>query len=126
MAFPARHFDASTDEERLLDVVRLLVSELGNRSALASVGPTAHLERELGLGSLERVELLLRIEQTFGTRLGDRVLAEADTVQDLVSALSSADGLVDSVARTSVATRTPKIRNDGIAEGLPTAETLQN
>jgi fatty-acyl-CoA synthase len=126
MATPARHFDAEVDRERLLEVVRGLVSELGHQTALASVAPASHLERELGLGSLERVELLLRIEQTFGTRLGDGVLAEADTVQDLVSALSSADGFVDSVARTSVATGTPKIRNDEIAEGLPTAETLQN
>ena len=69
MASPARHFDAVTDEERLLDVVRALVSELGHQPALASVGPAVHLERELGLGSLERVELLLRIEQAFGTRL---------------------------------------------------------
>jgi len=59
-------------KERLLDVVRALVSELGHQPALASVGPAAHLERELGLGSLERVELLLRIEQAFGTRLDDR------------------------------------------------------
>src|SRR6202022_4162437 len=126
MAFPARHFDASTDEERLLDVVRLLVSELGNRSALASVGPTAHLERELGLGSLERVELLLRIEQTFGARLDDRVLADADTVQDLISALSAADGSLTHEPGRNVAERPPEIRSTGIAEGLPTAETFQN
>src|SRR3979490_798881 len=93
MASPARHFDAVTDEERLLDVVRVLVSELGHQPALASVGPAAHLERELGLGSLERVELLLRIEQAFGTRLDDRVLAEAETVQDLISALAAVHGL---------------------------------
>src|ERR1700682_6342116 len=92
MATPTRHFDAAADEERLLDVVRTLVSELGQQRALASIGPAAHLERELGLGSLERVELLLRIEQAFGTRLDDRVLAEADTVQDLLSALGTVNG----------------------------------
>src|SRR3981081_2810702 len=127
MASPARHFDASADEERLLDVVRLLVSELGNRSALASVGPTAHLERELGLGSLERVELLLRIEQTFGTRLDDSVLAEADTVQDLISALSTVN---DSPALAPLgsggATRAPKIPSGGMAEGVSNAETIQD
>src|ERR1700730_3345407 len=92
MATPVRHFDAVADEERLLDVVRGLVSELGHQTALASVVPAAHLERELGLGSLERVELLLRIEQTFGACLSDSVLAEADTVQDVIAALSAADG----------------------------------
>jgi fatty-acyl-CoA synthase len=127
MASAARHFDAVADEERLLDVVRALVSELGHQQAIASVGPAAHLERELGLGSLERVELLLRIEQAFGTRLDDSVLAEADTVGDLISALSAADGSsAVAASHTSIATRAPKIPSGGIAEGLPTAETFQD
>src|SRR5437879_7651606 len=126
MASPARHFDAVTDEERLLDVVRALVSELGHQPALASVGPAANLERELGLGSLERVELLLRIEQAFGTRLDDQVLAEADTVQDLISALGAVNGLpAVAPTRAGVATRAPEISSRGIADGLPTAQTIQ-
>src|SRR5713101_2379082 len=127
MATPARHFDAVADGERLLDVVRGLVSELGHQTALASVVPAAHLERELGLGSLERVELLLRIEQAFGVRLDDRVLAEADTVEDLISALGAVNGS-PAVAplRSGAATRAPQIPSGGIAEGLPTAETFQD
>src|ERR1700682_2420561 len=110
MATPTRHFDAVADEERLLDVVRTLVSELGRQRALASIGPAAQLERELGLGSLERVELLLRIEQSFGTRLDDRVLAEADTAQDLLSALSTVTGSSAAApTRDGVAPRAPKI-----------------
>ena len=50
-------------------------------------GPSAHLERELGLGSLERVELMLRLGDAFGKRLPDRVVAEAVTVQDLIDAM---------------------------------------
>jgi len=125
MATPARHFDALLDEERLLEVVRGLVSELGHQAGLASILPTAHLERELGLGSLERVELLLRIERAFGVRLSDRVLAEADTVQDLISALSAADFSLAGVPGQSAAARLPQIVAHGIAEGLPAAETLQ-
>ena len=109
MATPARHFDAVADEQRLLDVVRGLVSELGHQTALASVVPAAHLERELGLGSLERVELLLRIEQAFGARLDDRVLAEADTVQDLISALSAADVSFVSEPWRSVPAHAPRV-----------------
>jgi fatty-acyl-CoA synthase len=126
MASPTRHFDAVTDEQRLLDVVRGLVSELGHQPALASVGPGARLESELGLGSLERVELLLRIEQTFGTRLDDRVLAEAETVQDLLSALAAVKGPPTAApSRPRTATRAPKISSGGIEEGLPDAETFQ-
>jgi fatty-acyl-CoA synthase len=127
MASPTRHFDAATDEERLLDVVRVLVSELGHHTALASVGPAAHLERELGLGSLERVELLLRIDQAFGARLDDRVLAEADTVQDLISALIAVNGSSAAApTRDGVAPRAPKILSSEIAQGFPTAETFQD
>ncbi len=125
MASPIRQFDAAVDEERLLDVIRTLLSELGHPSGLASVGPAANLERELGLGSLERVELLLRIEQVFGIRLDDRVLAEADTVQDLISALGAANGTRVPAAGIAVTARAPKIDRGGIAEGLPAAETFQ-
>ena len=69
-----------------LDTLRQLLTELGGargQGELAARGPAAHLERELGLGSLERVELMLRLGDTCGVRLPDRVVAEADTVQDL-------------------------------------------
>src|ERR1700731_2701698 len=116
MASPTRHFGAATDEELLLDVVRVLISELGRQTALASVGPAAHLERELGLGSLERVELALRIDAAFGARPDDRVLAEADTVQDLISALIAVNGSSAAApTRDGVTTRAPKILSSEIA-----------
>ena len=70
--------------------VRQLLVELGSKRGLEELGargPKAHLERELGLGSLERVELMLRLGDASGVRLPDRVVAEADTVQDLVDAI---------------------------------------
>ena len=136
MASPVRQFDEAADQERLLDVVRTLVAELGRQSALASVAPGAHLDRDLGLGSLERVELLLRLEKTFGTRLDEHILAEADTVDDLISALSADRGADRGASATSarhvdvvpypVAPYTPAISASGIAEGVPTAQTFQD
>src|SRR3984885_1199008 len=73
-----------------LDILRQLLVELGGQRGLAELtarGPAAHLERELGLGSLERVELMLRLGDACGVRLPDRVVAEADTVQDLIEAV---------------------------------------
>src|SRR5271168_664512 len=70
--------------------VRQLLLELGGARGLEELtarGPAAHLERELGLGSLERVELMLRLGDSCGVRLPDRVVAEADTVQDLIDAI---------------------------------------
>jgi acyl-CoA synthetase (AMP-forming)/AMP-acid ligase II/acyl carrier protein len=73
-----------------LDTLRQLLTELGGARGLgelAARGTAAHLERELGLGSLERVELMLRLGDACGVRLPDRVVVEADTVQDLVDAI---------------------------------------
>src|SRR6202522_1122159 len=70
--------------------VRQLLLELGGSRGMEELvarGTKAHLERELGLGSLERVELMLRLGDACGVRLPDRVVAEADTVQDLVDAI---------------------------------------
>src|SRR5580704_6406181 len=77
-------------EAQALASVRQLLLELGGARGmeeLAARGTKAHLERELGLGSLERVELMLRLGDACGLRLPDRVVAEADTVQDLVDAI---------------------------------------
>jgi len=50
----------------------------------------SHLERDLGLDSLGRVELLARIERAFGVALPERVFAEVETPRDLVRALAGA------------------------------------
>jgi 1-acyl-sn-glycerol-3-phosphate acyltransferase len=85
-----------------LAVVRQILGELGSPRGieeLAARGLAAHLERELGLGSLERVELMLRLGDTCGVRLPDRVVADAETVQDLVDALVHAELSGQSEAR---------------------------
>jgi 1-acyl-sn-glycerol-3-phosphate acyltransferase len=77
-------------ESQALAAVRNLLVELGGSRGLEELtarGPGAHLERELGLGSIERVELMLRLGDACGVRLPDRVVAEADTVQDLIDAI---------------------------------------
>jgi fatty-acyl-CoA synthase len=77
-------------QSHALAAVRNLLVELGGSRGLEELtarGPQAHLERELGLGSIERVELMLRLGDACGVRLPDRVVAEADTVQDLIDAI---------------------------------------
>ena len=81
---------AASVEAQTLATVRQLLVELGGARGLeelAARGAAAHLERELGLGSLERVELMVRLGNACGVRLPDRVVAEADTVQDLADAI---------------------------------------
>jgi len=127
MVSPARQFNAVADEERVLEVVRELVAELGQESAVRSAGAASHLDRDLGLGSLERVELLLRLEKSFGTRLDEEVLAGAETVQDLIAALGAANGAPAATAmRVETEARAKQeISPSGLAEGVPAAETFQ-
>ncbi|HVO10568.1 MAG TPA: AMP-binding protein [Vicinamibacteria bacterium] len=73
-------------EQRVVEVVRTLARETGGERAARLVTPSASLEREVGLGSLERVELLLRLERTFGRTLDDRCLA-LDSASGLARAL---------------------------------------
>jgi fatty-acyl-CoA synthase len=78
--------------KRVLDVLRALLTELGSEGALPILGPASHLDRELGLGSLERVELLARLEAEFAIRLPDRVAAEINTPEELTEAVLAAAG----------------------------------
>jgi len=83
--------DSRHVEREVLAVVGALVAELGGARARARVGLDDALERDLGLGSLERVELVVRLEQAFGVRLPDAVMATAVTPRDVVAALSSGE-----------------------------------
>ena len=74
----------------VLEVVTALVDELGGQTGDRPVELDDALDRDLGLGSLERVELLLRLEQRFGVRLSDAVMAGAISPRDLVTAIRAA------------------------------------
>src|SRR5512138_1817147 len=72
-------------EQRVLDVVREVALEVGGPRALQAATRTASLEREVGLGSLERVELLMRLEAVLGCELDDRFLL-MDSVGEIAAA----------------------------------------
>jgi 1-acyl-sn-glycerol-3-phosphate acyltransferase len=80
----------SPDEtaRRLVDILNAFLAE--TRGAGAPV-VTAHLdsllERDLGLDSLSRFELWLRVEQAFGIGVEEEKLAEIETARDLLRLL---------------------------------------
>ena len=73
---------------QLLTIVDGLVAEV-RPAGRTGAQLDSTLERDLGLDSLARVELLARIEQAFGVRLGDDVLGSAQTPRDLLKAIAS-------------------------------------
>jgi fatty-acyl-CoA synthase len=128
LATPATHLDAAGIRERVLEVIRSLLEELGSRGALPMLTVASELDRDLGLGSLERVELLARLETAFGVRLPDRVVTEADTPEDLAKALLAAPGgetLEDEAVSALRASITTQKRNrEATDAGVFSAETL--
>lgn len=82
---PTLPADAEDTARRLLAVVAALVAESGG----AARAPTldSALDRDLGIDSLGRVELVMRIERAFGTRLPEETLASAETPRDLLRAV---------------------------------------
>ena len=79
VATPATQLDTSAVRERVFEVIRTLLGELGSQGALPMLHLSSQLDRELGLGSLERVDLLTRLENAFGLRVPDSVASEANT-----------------------------------------------
>jgi 1-acyl-sn-glycerol-3-phosphate acyltransferase len=91
---PVLALDAGGVTAQVLDILRGLAGEAGGERAARAVRPGASLERDLGLGSLERVELLLRLEAAFARRLPDACL-QLDTPEALARALLDADGIAE-------------------------------
>ena len=127
---------AAAVSAQALATIRQVLEELDagrGLEELAARGPAAHLERELGLGSLERVELMLRLGDVCGVRLPDRIVASAETVQDLIDALIY-EGLRESlpekpqdVAVRAASTVTPALspeHHPNLEQQIREAETL--
>ncbi|MGH9494469.1 MAG: AMP-binding protein [Candidatus Sulfotelmatobacter sp.] len=77
------------DVQRALNVIRESAS-----AAPPAMRPTLNLELDLGLDSMQRVEVLSRLEEELGGNVEESQLAEIYTVRDLVDAVlkSSASG----------------------------------
>ena len=128
MATSTAQLDRSAVRERVLEIVRALLEELGSQGAIPELRGSSQLDRDLGLGSLERVELLARLETAFGVRLPDRVASEANTPEDLARAILGGSETEpqeleqDSALRASVIAQ--KSQREAAQTGIFSAETL--
>ena len=76
--------DTECREKKVVEIIEGLSAEL-NPHQPPAVGPTTHLEWDLGLGSIERHELLLRLERGLGESLSSQGVFQASTVSDLLN-----------------------------------------
>ena len=85
--------DAESLAPRLLATVRTVADELRPQARLgASLGLDHSLERDYGLDSLARAELIARIDHDLGVSLAEAALTEAETPRDLLRFITRAGG----------------------------------
>ena len=108
----------------LIEIAQGLAHELHPRRRTAlRAGLNSSLERDWGFDSLSRAELLLRVERAFSVHLPEQLLSEAETLEDLLSALAGARRLssFDATARHII---TEKTAEPAPAEATTLTEVL--
>ncbi len=105
--------------ETVLDTVRALATELHPQRTPPRLTLDSTLDRDAGLDSLARVELLARLERVSGRRLPEQQLLTAETVHDLWRLLAAAAPVTEPI---DVSARAPAL---AAAESAPEfAQTL--
>ena len=80
------------DAQSLLVAMREIVGELHPHLAeRAAITLDSSLDRDLGLDSLSRMELLARLERRFGATIPEAVMAGAETARELLPALTASN-----------------------------------
>ncbi len=98
------------DPNLVLAVVSAVARE-ARPNVEAYVALDSSLERDLGLDSLARVELVLRLEREFAASLPEQALSAAETPRDLLRFLLASAGHAAHVAERTVASLS---RHDGV------------
>jgi len=75
---------------QLIDIVKGFLAEFKPERALSAIVLEASLDRDLGIDSLGRVELFLRIERHFEVSLPESLMVEAESLQDIANSLIEA------------------------------------
>ncbi len=87
---PAAQADAATDDADLAPHLRRLLATVRELVPGHAVRADSNFELDLGLDSMERVELLASLEAKFGVQVPEALAQTAFTVRDLASAFEQA------------------------------------
>ena len=114
--------EAPPDTNALLQLIDAVMQELQPGTTRRATLDSA-LDRDLGLDSLSRVELLARIEHRFARRLPAEVLGTADTPRALLQAIAAAPSITPGAApvRSAEAAIETAPQSAGMPSALPDA-----
>jgi len=110
---PSRDASVHDTTAVLFEVLEQLTAELHpHRTSTRQITLGCSLDRDLGLDSLARVELLARVERRLGVRVPEKKFVEAETPHDLLDEIlaAGAAGPKD-VARTSAQVTTGDVES---------------
>jgi len=68
-------------------VARILQDSVGVEAE--RIRPDARLVEDLGIDSLDRIELVFELESAFGIEIPDQAVAQVQTVEDIVSRIDA-------------------------------------
>lgn len=74
----------------LLKIIQEFLAESGREHIVRHLSLKSDLTQDLGIDSLGRIELFLRVEKTLGVRLSDSLMTEAKTIQDVLAEIERA------------------------------------
>ncbi len=97
---------------QLLDQVRQVAAELRPHLAKAPVTLDSSLDKDLGLDSLARVEVMVRIERHFGMTLPEQVFATSETPREILRAILGGAGTGDALAALDISEILPEASGD--------------
>ncbi len=93
------NIDSDKSIDVLLHVIKEVVAELHpSWPKTGKILPESLLTQDLGLDSLARVELLTRVERSFGVTLEEKIFIDAETPRDLWQAIIKASPSLKPVA----------------------------
>jgi 1-acyl-sn-glycerol-3-phosphate acyltransferase len=115
VAQSAAKLEQGNIQERIHAAIAEFLRELGSPNAIATFhhsGRNSHLENDLGLGSLERAELIQRVESAVGIHLPESTLADVTTAGDLADIVNQLSSRTDETFREQITFGLSGIRDD--------------
>ncbi len=107
-------------EKKLTNIAQQFLKDTEGKYSQRKITLASSIQSHLGIDSLGRAELFHRIEKNFGVKFPDKLIVEAETLEDIAKTIAGAP-----YSAQEVPTLTPtKLSTEKIAVDTSSAETL--